>query len=98
MDLDVDACYRAFCTRPALRRSAVWRGQDNSGLLPSDLPSTDAETGKHDVLRDGSSGAGSWLPPVPALSAGNGARVCRLARDVEHRIEGVGADRPRRTR
>ena len=45
MDLDVDACYRAFRTRPALRRSAVWRGQDNSGLLPSDLPSTDAETG-----------------------------------------------------
>ena len=52
-------------------------------------PGTDAETGKHDVLRDGSSGAGSWLPPVPALSAGNRARVCRLARDVEHRIEGL---------
>ena len=98
MDLDVDACYRAFRIATTASTDGCLAGSRTTRYIAVRSASTDAETGKHDVLRDGSSGAGSWLPPVPALSAGNRARVCRLARDIEHRIEGVGADRPRRTR
>ena len=102
MDLDVDACYRAFRTRDAaLRRAAVQRGQDHRDLLPSDLSGAHAETREHELLSDRSGGAGSGLPAVPALPAGNGARARRLARDVEHGVAGVGADRrgrPRRGR
>ena len=98
MDLDVDACYRVFRTRDPRFDGRLFGGVrttriDRRRICPAPMPKRENMT-----FTGRSSGAGSWLPPVPALSAGNRTRVSCLARDVEHRIEGVGADRPRRTR
>jgi hypothetical protein len=70
MNLDVDACYRAFRTRDAPFDGRLSAGSGQQSLLPSELPSAHARAREHDVLCDSSGSAGSGLPSLPALSAG----------------------------
>ena len=80
---------------PALM-AALRRRQDDRNLLPPDLSGTHAAVEERHLFSDCGCRAGSGLPSLPALPAGNRARSRRLARHVEHSVARLEPDRARR--
>ncbi len=99
LDLDPVACYRALKSRDArFDGQAVRRHHLDRHLLPADLPGPLGQVRELPVLPQRRRGAGSGLPTLPALPAGDGARSRFLARHLEHGLARPRADRGRRAR
>ena len=99
LGLDPVACYRALKSRDARFDGRFFVGVTSTGIYCR--PVCPARTPKFENCRFFPSrgrGAGSGLPPLPALPAGDGARPRLLARHLEHGVARPRADRGGRAR